>query len=89
MCCTYPVVAVQATAHKMQGNTAGVITDLREALEISQQLKDSSGDVDVYGALADAYVDRGDLEDASKLYDEMSKAIQDEDSGQAMTSWDC
>lgn len=80
----------QARAHKLQGNFDKTVTDLQEALDISKDLEEYSGDVDTLGALADVYVDKGDLESASKLYDKIIEAIQIEDTTQAISSsWDC
>lgn len=81
---------LQARAHKLQGNFDATVKDLYEALDISKQLEEYSGDVDTLGALADVYVDKDDLEAASKLYDQIIEAIQIEDTTQAISSsWDC
>jgi tetratricopeptide (TPR) repeat protein len=72
------------------GDLDACVIDLQEALNISKELEEYSGDVDTLGALADVYVDKGDLERASKLYDQIISAIQAEDTSQSISSsWDC
>jgi tetratricopeptide (TPR) repeat protein len=81
---------VQARAHKLLKAPDAAVKDLNEALAISKELDEYSGDVDTLGALADLYVDLDDLERASKLYDQIITAIQIEDTTTPLSSsWDC
>lgn len=47
------------------GDLRGALSQLEEALQLSQQLKDSSHDADVWGEMADTYADLGDFEKAA------------------------
>lgn len=61
-----------------------------QALEISKELGDASGDVDTLGMIADVYVEMGDFEKAAKIYDDVLDAIQNEDDTSVLSStWDC
>jgi Tfp pilus assembly protein FimV len=48
-----------------------------------------AGDVDTLGFLADMYVEIGDLERASQLYDRVLAGIHDDDVSNPYMSWDC
>jgi tetratricopeptide (TPR) repeat protein len=81
---------LQARAHKALGDIDGAIASLHEALGISEHLEEHSGDVDTLGALADIYVEKGDLVRASELYDRVIEAIRIEDEQAPLSSsWDC
>jgi tetratricopeptide (TPR) repeat protein len=81
---------VQARAQSILEDWDAAIDSLKQALEISEGLKEHSGDVDTLGHLADIYVDKNDLERASKLYDQVIAAIQEEEVSAPLTSsWDC
>ena len=58
---------------RMEANGAdgvpGAIADLKEVLDISQQMRDFTGDHDALGSIADMYTELGDLEQAGKYYD--------------------
>jgi hypothetical protein len=49
----------------------------------------SAGDVDTLGMMADLQVTLGNLEEASKLYDEVIVAVRNEVDAEPITSWDC
>ena len=66
------------------------MASLHEALGISKGIEEFSGDVDTLGALADIYVEKGDMERASELYDQVIEAIRVEDATSPLSSsWDC
>jgi hypothetical protein len=50
-----------------EGNIQGSLKALHKSLELSSKLDESSGDVDVLGAIGDAYTDLGDLEKAAEV----------------------
>jgi tetratricopeptide (TPR) repeat protein len=82
--------AMQARTHKALGDIDAAIASLHEALGISEHLEEHSGDVDTLGALADIYVEKGDLVRASELYDRVIAAIRIEDETTPLSSsWDC
>ena len=60
------------------GDRVGAIADLKEVLNISQQLDDNTGDMDALGAIADLYTELGDLENAGRYYDLYLNQINDE-----------
>lgn len=61
-----------------------------QALDISKELGDTSGDVDTLGSIADVYVEMGEFEKAAKIYDDVLYAIQNEDDTAVLSStWDC
>lgn len=48
-------------------NTRGCLKALHKSLELSSKLEEASGDVDVLGAIGDAYTELGDLEKAAEV----------------------
>ena len=50
-----------------KGEIRSSLEALQESMSLSEQLEDKSGDVDVLGAIADAYADLGDLERAGMV----------------------
>jgi hypothetical protein len=60
------------------GDRKGAIADLLEVLEISKQIKNTDGDTDALGAIADIYTEIGDLESAGRYYDLYLDALNDE-----------
>ena len=65
-------------AKRQLGDRVGAIADLKEVLNISQQLDDNTGDMDALGAIADLYTELGDLENAGRYYDLYLNQINDE-----------
>lgn len=49
------------------GDLKGVLSQLEAAMKLSQQLKDSSHDADIWGEMADTYADLGDFEKAAQV----------------------
>ena len=49
------------------GNLERCLKALQHSLELSSQLDEPSGDVDVLGAIGDTYTDLGDLEEAAEV----------------------
>lgn len=85
-----PHAALQARTHRARREFNDAIKTAQEALRVSEQLGEHSGDVDTLGMLADMHVDIGEIEKASKLYDRVIGAIQQEDLSTALSSaWDC
>ena len=65
-------------AKRQLGDRVGAIAELKEVLNISQQLDDNTGDMDALGAIADLYTELGDLENAGRYYDLYLNQINDE-----------
>lgn len=60
------------------GDRKGAIADLKEVLAISKEIKNTDGDTDALGAIADIYTELGDLENAGRYYDLYLAALNDE-----------
>jgi len=54
---------------RLIGDRQGAIKDFEQVLVISQQLEDTTGDMEALGAIADIYTELGDLESAGRYYD--------------------
>lgn len=57
------------------GDLRGALTQLEQAMQLSQQLQDFSHDADVWGEMADTYADIGDYEKAAQVGFSLSQAI--------------
>lgn len=54
---------------RLIGDRQGAIEEFQQVLTISQQLEDTTGDMEALGAIADIYTELGDLENAGRYYD--------------------
>ena len=54
---------------RLIGDRQGAIEEFEQVLVISQQLEDTTGDMEALGAIADIYTELGDLENAGRYYD--------------------
>ncbi|CAL8470685.1 g10227 [Coccomyxa elongata] len=82
------VLRLLARGYRADGKLERSLKALHQSLELSSKLEESSGDVDVLGAIGDLYTDLGDLEKAGEYYDRCIKAIQEDPSSMSST-WDC
>ena len=62
---------------KAMGDLSEAIKCMKEVLEISEAMKDYTGDMDAVGSIADIYTELGDLENAGKYYDMYLNMIND------------
>ncbi|WIA15256.1 hypothetical protein OEZ85_001928 [Tetradesmus obliquus] len=58
-----------AAAARLQGQYRNAIKHLERVLEISQQMREYTGDADAYGTIADCYTDLDEFEKAAAYYD--------------------
>ena len=54
---------------RLIGDRQGAIEEFQQVLTISQQLEDTTGDMEVLGAIADIYTELGDLRTRGRYYD--------------------
>mmetsp|Transcript_13708 Transcript_13708/g.43340 ORF Transcript_13708/g.43340 Transcript_13708/m.43340 type:complete len:155 (+) Transcript_13708:329-793(+) len=59
----------QGAALERLNRAAEAVQRYKEVLSLSQQLKNTTGDVDAIGSIADCYTAMGDMEEAAKYYD--------------------
>eukprot|EP00892_Ulva_mutabilis_P012268 jgi/Ulvmu1/9413/UM051_0041.1 len=71
-----------AASSRMVGNNPKAIKYLKQVLEISEQMKEYTGDADAYGSIADIYADMGEFEKAATYYDSYINKMQED--GQAV-----
>ncbi|CAK0782941.1 hypothetical protein CVIRNUC_006136 [Coccomyxa viridis] len=82
------VLRLLARGYRARGSLQASLDALHKSLGLSSDLEDSSGDVDVLGAIGDTYTELGDLEKAAEFYDKCIQAIQ-EDPASTSSTWDC
>jgi len=82
-------VRAQAQAHRAAGDLQSALNRLQRCLQLSLELEEYTGDVDVLGEIADVYADLGDYERAGKYYDRCIVAIQEESPSSVSPYWDC
>ncbi|GMH44019.1 hypothetical protein BSKO_11953 [Bryopsis sp. KO-2023] len=83
------VFKVQAQAYKLLGESQKALQCLNKSLQISKELDEQYGNVDVYGEMADIHADMGDFETAAEYYDKCIEAIQTDEAEPISPYWDC
>lgn len=67
-----------AAASRLQGQQRTAIKHLERVLEISQEMREYTGDADAYGTIADCYADMGEFEKAALWYDKYIERMNKE-----------
>ena len=67
-----------AAAKRLLGDRLGAIALLEKVLELSQSLKEYTGDTDALGTIADIYTELGNMEKAGHWYDRYISKLQEE-----------
>eukprot|EP00879_Flechtneria_rotunda_P011083 GHRR01011580.1.p2 GENE.GHRR01011580.1~~GHRR01011580.1.p2 ORF type:complete len:130 (+),score=49.78 GHRR01011580.1:1789-2178(+) len=64
-----------AASARLQGQYRMAIKHLERVLEISQQIREYTGDADAYGTIADCYTDLDEFEKAAAYYDKYIQSM--------------
>lgn len=67
----------QARACKLLGNTIQAISILKSCLPIMEGMEEQNVAIDIYGEIADAYTEVGDMQKAAEYYDYFLKEIDE------------
>ncbi|CAL8461848.1 g1379 [Coccomyxa elongata] len=65
-----------AAAARLQGQHRAAIQHLLRVLEISKEMKDTVGDADAYGTIADIYTEMGNFDTAAQFYDKYIERME-------------
>ena len=72
---TFAAVGIVWFCFRSLGDLPAALSCLRRSLELSDSLKEHTGDVDVLGEIADVYADLGDYERAGQVNPRLPRIV--------------